>query len=776
MFRSHRRSSRWERKSSERDTRERSRRRRDDNDDDDRESTRKDYSSKKPPLGASGTEVIGYKSYPPNSTIMIRGLAQHITEIDIRQDIIHSGLMPKEIRLVRTKDTGISRGFAFVEFSTLEEATRWMDLKEGVLILQNQYRAIMQYSIPKATSQVSDIAPSQKAAFDWFCAKCGAQNFKRRENCFKCFASRTESEEGGSGSDEVSEYVTKTIMLRNLDALTTEDSVIQILSKVIPEQAKKISGVCIGRDPLTSTSRGICYLGTDSTLDALTLYQELTSLEPPLNIDEKVVTVSYCKYNMGDTEKAHEQALQAAFPNASQPSTYVLSDVNKLAEYAASRYAKTVLEYQQYFEYYKNYFSEQISAGNCITLQNNQTDATNVAAAVAQAAIQRTQANKNLYAVSQVSVPDGTETTQYPVPDVSKYVYDKNSGYYYDPSTTLFYDPNSTYYWNSVLQKYLYYDHEKSTYVLVELPYDYMSTQQSVENTMEQKTKKQKPEKQDKIKVAKKVVKDMERWAKTLNQKKDLSSSSSLSISSSEGNLNTFTSSASADIGYSVLENKNNNSLSTNYSCSYDIPTSVQDVIQTSPAIPMQEENTLSDEETLNSETDFLDFKKLICRLCKRQLLSAEALSKHGSLSELHKKNLEAYFNNKRNENNCDKTVYRDRAKERRMKYGLSDEQHVSELKEKYLKSLEMANISTATSVNEPISSENVGSRLLQKMGWTEGQGLGKTNQGRTTIIQAEQRNSTVGLGNKVAYTAVAGESYKDSVKKVLYARYQELD
>lgn len=42
--------------------------------------------------------------------------------------------------------------------------------------------------------------------------------------------------------------------------------------------------------------------------------------------------------------------------------------------------------------------------------------------------------------------------------------------------------------------------------------------------------------------------------------------------------------------------------------------------------------------------------------------------------------------------------------------------------------------------------------------------------------FQAEQRSSTVGLGNKLpGYTALAGESYKDCVKKMMYARYQEL-
>lgn len=39
--------------------------------------------------------------------------------------------------------------------------------------------------------------------------QCGGQNFKRRDNCFKCQASRMESEEGGSGSDEICNYATK---------------------------------------------------------------------------------------------------------------------------------------------------------------------------------------------------------------------------------------------------------------------------------------------------------------------------------------------------------------------------------------------------------------------------------------------------------------------------------------------------------------------------------------------------------------------------------------
>lgn len=125
-------------------------------------------------------------------------------------------------------------------------------------------------------------------------------------------------------------------------------------------------------------------------------------------------TISYCKYNMGDTKDAYEQCASSAFPNAGQPSMYTLNDVDSLAEYSAGRYAKTVEEYQQYLEYYKTYFTQQITEGNTITLhQDNQMDAANAAAAVAQSAIQQMQASKSFYETNHMNVPNGTDNKRY---------------------------------------------------------------------------------------------------------------------------------------------------------------------------------------------------------------------------------------------------------------------------------------------------------------------------------------------------------------------------
>lgn len=81
---------------------------------------------------------------------------------------------------------------------------------------------------------------------------------------------------------------------------------------------------------------------------------------------------------------------------------------------------------------------------------------------------------------------------------------------------------------------------------------------------------------------------------------------------------------------------------------------------------------------------------------------------------------------------------YRDRAKERREKYGECDPPPPNRSRERFESELSKMNARNAekTVMEQPINSNNVGSRLLQKMGWSEGQGLGRKNQGRTSIIE----------------------------------------
>lgn len=286
-----------------------------------------------------------------------------------------------------------------------------------------------------------------------------------------------------------------------------------------------------------------------------------------------------------------------------------------------------------------------------------------------------------------------------------------------------------------------------------------------------------KKDKQDKVKVAKKIAKDMERWAKTLNQKKEIAKTNvtyenpSSEFVQSSINYNSVSGGA-ADAGYAILEKKSlasnvylekedpfsNNGLVAGYGCGSDTEDEIEDVQQ--------------------EDRQHTDWSKLACLLCKRQFPNKEALTRHQQLSDLHKQNLENWYqvrgldpNDPQQRNN----KYRDRAKERRAKYGEPEPPQPNKSKEKYLKSL-AEEIPIYEEPKKGIGSDNVGNKLLQKMGWSEGMGLGKSNQGRTSIIEADRHVATAGLGSKTSsYNAQPGDTYKECVKKMMYARYQEL-
>ncbi len=61
---------------------------------------------------------------------MLRQLPQQMEDAEIRAEFDVQSVPYKDIRLVKNRDTGQSRGFAFVEFNTIEEAQRWMSITQ----------------------------------------------------------------------------------------------------------------------------------------------------------------------------------------------------------------------------------------------------------------------------------------------------------------------------------------------------------------------------------------------------------------------------------------------------------------------------------------------------------------------------------------------------------------------------------------------------------------------------------------------------------------------
>ncbi|XP_016972046.1 RNA-binding protein 5-B isoform X2 [Drosophila rhopaloa] len=738
----------------------------------------------------------------PLNNIILFGLKKHVTEADIMGELIKADMEPSSIRVMRKQPTGASRCFAFVEFKTVEEARHWMDLNQGMLQL-GDHRVSMQYSHTRIS--------------DWTCVKCGASNFKRRFQCFMCSSSRTESENAlsgaGEGIDEISRILTKKIMLRGLDALTNEEGVLTALQKHLPELAKTVSKVLVSRDALTQASRGICYLNFDTLIDSMNVFNGLTALDPPLTLDEKTVIVTYCidseNLQVGKTDLNPSKSSGGAMPPSGLSGGYSLADVPRLAEYSASVYASNPVEHAHYVQYYTDYYTTELSKNSG---DPHVTEA-NSGAAVAMSAMMRKQRKvgqmettttvaeaKAAFLARGASAPRGNDGKKYATPDVSKYQYDETSGYYYDHITGLYYDAHSQYYYNNETGAYLYWDQRRSTYVLAtpastqaalqEVLAEAEKKEEEAKKAKEKEKEKEEGNKPDKVKVAKKIVKDMEKWAKHLNQRKDYTAvatpqpilSGNEAPSTSRGPQGAY-----ADVGFSILEKKERGKL--NDYVPQAGPPAINKLVNAYGGASDSEEDNAGSSQNLQKtaepsgsgrgiadESEYVDLQKLTCLLCKRAFQSLDILQKHLKMSNLHKENL-AKLNQNSKGNSIDEALsYRDRAKERRLKYGESDPPPPNRSRERFeheIKTLQARQKDSSGSAPAlPISSSNVGSRLMQKMGWSEGQGLGRKNQGRTQIIEADGRTNNVGLGSK-AGNLPPGNDYKSYIKKMMKQRYE---
>jgi len=187
-------------------------------------------------------------------------------------------------------------------------------------------------------------------------------------------------------------------------------------------------------------------------------------------------------------------------------------------------------------------------------------------------------------------------------------------------------------------------------------------------------------------------------------------------------------------------------------------------------------------------ETSLIDTNKMACLLCKRRFDSLEILNKHIAKSDLHKKNLELYKKEHQiveqpkissAHSDSDSLLaalqYRDRAKERRQKYGTPEPPSPT-----YSTPTPVATTAhkAKPEIDEPIeknSGESVASKLMKKMGWNEGSGIGKNLQGISAPIEATMRQKGAGLG-AASYEMDPNDSYKDAARKSARARFESLN
>uniref|UniRef100_A0A8C1K532 RNA-binding protein 5-like n=1 Tax=Cyprinus carpio TaxID=7962 RepID=A0A8C1K532_CYPCA len=666
-----------------------------------------------------------------SKTIMLRGLPMNTLEADIRAAIEQlEGPKPMDVRLMK-KRTGISRGFAFVEFYHLQDATRWMETNQKLLSIQGKTVA-MHYSNNRHKFE------------DWLCNSCGLYNFRRRLKCFRCGAAKmvkhrhadADHLNANVGCSVVfsacltltSLHVLTAIILRNIAPHSTVEA---ILTALAPYANLSPGNIRLIKDKQTGQNRGFAFVQLASPLVPSQLLTILQGLQPPLKLDGKTIGVDFAK-------SARKDLL---LPDGNRVSAFSVAST----AIAAAQWSSTELRWVCCVQEYQAYYQQQAGAVDP-SLANG------ILGGSAQDII--LQVSDSLVILFPLAVPD-----------TSSYQYDESSGYYYDPSTGLYYDPNTHYYYNSQTQQYLYWDGEKQAYVPA-VDANNAAQSAAASTSTPPKEKKEKP----KSKTAQQIAKDMERWAKSLNKQKENFKSSFQPISQEERKE-----AAAADAGFTLFEKKTGalERLVTEASKATEEESSSSKVglVAAYSGDSEPEEVTEGDDK----EDKLTDWKKMACLLCRRQFPNKEALIRHQQLSDLHKQNLEVFRRAKLSEAELEELErketemkYRDRAAERREKYGIPEPPVPK--KRKFTQNYEQP-------TKDGLNSDNIGNKMLQAMGWKEGKGLGRNQQGITTPIEAQLRTKGAGLGTKGSnYSLSASDTYKDAVRKAMFARFTEIE
>lgn len=176
-----------------------------------------------------------------------------------------------------------------------------------------------------------------------------------------------------------------------------------------------------------------------------------------------------------------------------------------------------------------------------------------------------------------------------------------------------------------------------------------------------------------------------------------------------------------------------------------------------------------------------VDPETLVCHVCQRRLDAVEKLQRHVAESKLHATTMAAHRQQLLDcltEEEVDSLEhqerefnYRDRAAMRRQMYGQPEKPKDVPPPGPWWLQRPVLKVEQPT--KDGIKDDNKGNKMLQAMGWKEGQGLGARCQGIVAPVAAEKRAQGAGLGAApVLDAATAGGSRRDLAMSVARARW----
>jgi RNA-binding protein 5/10 len=195
----------------------------------------------------------------------------------------------------------------------------------------------------------------------------------------------------------------------------------------------------------------------------------------------------------------------------------------------------------------------------------------------------------------------------------------------------LYYDATSQYYFNSKTNQYVYWNPEHATFIPAP------SDDNGSKSNNDQEDSKKKDDKKDKVKTAKRIAKDMEKWAKTLNSKKAASqqqvASTMTPVTPQQPPVHSVNigkiANNTEDIAFSMLQKQPSSAEESPAAATAAMAASgVGGGTAGLARLAGYGSDSEDDNAANNEEQQLTDWSKLACLLCKRQFPSREKLTK----------------------------------------------------------------------------------------------------------------------------------------------------
>uniref|UniRef100_K3YPQ7 SUPPRESSOR OF ABI3-5 n=1 Tax=Setaria italica TaxID=4555 RepID=K3YPQ7_SETIT len=761
-------------------------------------------------------------SVAPSATVVVKGLSLKTNDDDLYQILAQWGPL-RSVRVIKERNSGMSRGFAFIDFPTVEAARRMMEgTAENGLEIDGR-NVFFEYSSKPtggpSLGQENFSRPTYghrtvAAPCDWICTICGCMNFARRTSCFQCNEPRTEDALPADATGTTPQFgrrgselgPTHVLVVRGLDENADEEMLRYEFAKHAP-----IKDIRLVRDKFTHVSRGFAFVHFHSVEDATKALEATNGIT--LEKNGEVLRVAYAKSTHGPVSGG--------------------SQSNSLA--AAAIEAAS--------------FAQQYDAIGWAPKEYNPDEKQN----------SNSESQRDGSAAQSGFVWD----------EKSGYYYDSASGFYYDGNTGLYYDSNSGvwYSYDQQTQQYVPCNDQNNTKAAGVVANENTTTSDSNTGkkvvisapaaTIKQSEKtslpdavqaaanaalaaeKREKEKAKEIKLAsktsliankKKMNNVLAMW-KQRNQEgqaarivlgdKEPSRSDDKSNhshsgtgfslkskpSSDSGNVKDMNSSASYNsFGQGTSSTQMLDSDVKPRPVSNSLGTTVMGVIRGSTRGVIKSDTTFH----ALSDTGSAEPHTTATTSTKGLMTTPEALATPAP----YKTDISALVSNtssgvsgsgkRRFSEAPGQSQYRDRAAERRNLYGSSLGNDsvgldstgdypsrkgsseigsmpfppgVGERSSGEISNTENYEVITA---DRAIDESNVGNRILRNMGWQEGLGLGKDGSGIKEPVQAKSVDVRAGLGSQQrkadpSLEAQAGDSYKTIIQKKAIARFREM-